>query len=120
MPFFIRVPFLHVKAITLWFIVLWKYTYKPDGTKVGLPEQVAHHETIHFRQYNETWVIGFIVLYFYDWIRAYWEMREGLTFMQAVWAGYYMIRFEQEAYANDGDKDYLNKRKKNAWKEFSL
>ena len=33
---------------------------------------------------------------------------------------YYMIRFEQEAYNNDSDFDYLSKRKKYAWLEYKV
>ena len=33
---------------------------------------------------------------------------------------YLAIRFEQEAYGNDHDLEYLEKRQKNAWKKYPL
>lgn len=117
MPWFVRVPFLHVKAITLWFVVLWKYTYE-DGQRIGLTESIARHETIHFRQYNETFVVGFLVLYLWYWLKAYINIVRAKGFKGAFWDAYYLIPFEQEAYAYQEYTSYLEARKKNAWHDF--
>lgn len=109
MPIFVKVPFLHVKAITLWFIVLWKVTYDTTtGTPIYLTDQVKRHETIHYRQYNETYVVFFLVLYVLDWLLA---MCNGYGF----WGSYYRIRFEQEAYAHQDEPRYAELRESRAW-----
>lgn len=110
MPWFIRVPVLHVAAITLWFVVLYRGS---------LTERTARHETIHFYQYNETWVIGFLLIYFWDWLRSYVGLVKSLGVCGAFWPAYERIRFEQEAFAHDTDPNYLDNRQKNAWRAYA-
>ena len=78
-----------------------------------LSERVKRHETIHFQQYIETLLIGFLLIYLYDYVRS------GFKFGFNREA-YLNIRFEQEAYDNDTDVDYLENRKYFAWLEYKL
>ena len=73
-PFFVensRVPRLlsyiapiNINAITLGFIVF---------SRGKMDEKTKRHETIHFQQFLETLFIGFLILYFYDWVTKYFE-----------------------------------------------
>jgi hypothetical protein len=85
--------------------------------KGELDEQTKRHETIHFVQYNEMWVIGFLWFYLYDFFRA-WAVR-GLK-PSEFWNAYLCIRFEQEAYDHDKDPSYLDLREKRAWKYYDV
>jgi hypothetical protein len=88
-----------IRAITFGFIVF---------NRGEVNEQTKLHETIHFQQFLETLFIGFLILYFYDWIKGY------ITYKNAEIA-YFMIRAEQEAYNNEKNKLYLTKRKRWKW-----
>jgi len=111
-PIFLRVPILHVRAITFWFVVLWKYVYDAHGERHGLEEDLVNHETIHYYQWGETWVLGFLVLYLWDFLKAWRRM--------SFWDAYRRIRFEQEAFEHEKDLEYLNDRNKNAWREYEV
>lgn len=78
-----------------------------------LSERVKRHETIHFEQYLETLFIGFLFIYLYDYIKS--GIKIGFNRK-----AYLNIRFEQEAYANDSNVDYLEKRKRFAWLKYKL
>jgi len=75
----------------------------------GTPnEKTTRHETIHFQQYLETGVIGFYLIYFWDYCRA---RLSGLSGKDS----YLSIRAEAEAYGNDKDVSYLLTRKRWKW-----
>jgi len=90
---------INIGAITLGFIVFGRYE---------IDERTRRHETVHFQQFLETLFIGFLILYFYDWI---W----GCIKYRNTKLAYYMIKAEQEAYNNEGDPSYLAKRKRWKW-----
>ena len=74
------------------------------------------HEIIHFQQYLETGIIGFILLYFLDYFLL---RRKGINPSDS----YRLIRAEQEAHAMawPPDGEYLRKRKRWAWlKDYKL
>ena len=105
MPWFIKVPWLPpgIGAITLWFLVLY------EGK---ISERTKIHETIHYLQYNELLVVGFLALYLFDFLREYWTRRD-------FWKSYFHIRFEQEAYANQEDISYIFHRPKFNWLNYN-
>ena len=90
---------IQIWAITLFFIVF---------CKGSLQEVIKRHETIHFQQMLETGVVGFVVLYLWDYLHGYVKYRDGAT-------AYRMIRAEQEAYDNDHDENYLATRPRFSW-----
>jgi hypothetical protein len=90
---------IQIWAITLFFIVF---------CKGSLQEVIKRHETIHFQQMLETGVVGFVVLYLWDYLHGYIKYRDGAT-------AYRMIRAEQEAYDNDHDENYLATRPRFSW-----
>lgn len=57
--------------------------------------ELINHERIHLRQQLELLIIPFYIWYLIEYYTK----------------GYYNVSFEREAYANDGDLNYLNSRK---------
>jgi hypothetical protein len=76
-------------------------------------ERVIRHESIHIIQYAELFVVGFLFLYAYDFIK-------GCLKHKNIRKAYGNVRFEQEAYAKEGIENYLNTREKFAWRKYSL
>lgn len=97
---------ININAITLGPIVLSRGT---------LSERVKRHETIHFMQYKELLFIGFLLIYVYDYLYSAIIKKKGFSR-----DAYLSIRFEQEAYDNDHDVDYLENRKEFHWKSYPL
>ena len=73
-----------------------------------MSEVTKNHETIHWQQYIETGIIGFIFLYYLFYAINFIRYRDGEL-------AYYMIPFEKEAYDNDNNLDYLETRKRYSW-----
>jgi len=69
-------------------------------------ELMLRHETIHSEQIKEMGVI-----FFYIWYVLEWLIRLFINGFNA----YYMISFEQEAYDNQKNENYLSNRKHYAW-----
>ena len=90
---------INIAAITLFFLVF---------SREKMSEVIKRHETIHFQQFLETGVVGFVALYFWDYLHGYIKYRDGAT-------AYRMIRAEQEAYDNDHDENYLATRPRFLW-----
>ena len=71
------------------------------------------HETIHFLQQKELFFVGQWVLYGLFWLIGRIKYGDGRK-------AYYQNPFEQEAYDNDNDSEYLTNRKKFAWKHYKI
>jgi hypothetical protein len=82
-------PFKNYIAITHWPFVFYK--------KLGV--NTKNHEAIHGEQQKELLIVVFYLIYFIEW----------------VFKEYKNISFEKEAYANEKDTDYLEKRKRFNW-----
>lgn len=94
-----RVIPMDIQAVTIFFLVFCR----------GTPsERIRRHETIHFQQYLETLVIGFFIIYAWDYIQG---RRAGLD----GWDTYLNLRAEREAWENDRVPGYLAVRKRWAW-----
>ena len=70
--------------------------------------RTINHETIHFQQQLETGIIFFYLVYLWDYLVS---KVKGLSGIEA----YYAIRAEKEAHGNEGDFQYLEKRKRWKW-----
>ena len=90
---------INIGAITLGFVVL---------SRDEMSEVTKRHETIHFQQFLETFFIGFLILYFWDYLVGYLKFKDGQK-------AYMNIRAEREAYAHDEKQFYLLNRKRWAW-----
>lgn len=73
-----------------------------------LSDRNIRHEQIHTCQMRELLFIGF-----YLWYVAEWLVR--LLMCMDAKRAYYDISFEREAYGNEADEDYLNKRRRYVW-----
>ena len=78
-----------------------------------MSERTKNHEKIHWEQYKETLVIGFLFLYATYYLLGRIKYRNGQT-------AYFRIPFEQEAYENDSDMSYIKSRKKYEWSKFKI
>jgi hypothetical protein len=110
-----KVAPLNISAITIFFLVF---------SRGEMDETTKRHETIHFQQTLETFVVGLILLYLFDWVRGLvkyrkdWEGQKstrGREYTSAANKAYHRIRAEQEAYTNELDVDYLQTRKRWGW-----
>lgn len=63
-----------------------------------------NHEMIHVAQQKELLFIPFFLWYVIEWVVLLFKYKDREK-------AYFHIRFEKEAYAHQGDLDYLNHRK---------
>ena len=91
---------INISAITLFCFVF---------SKGEISEKTKRHETIHFQQYLETLVIGFLLIYLLDFLIKF------IAYKADGKKAYRMICFEQEAHDNDHDFLYLEARKRFTW-----
>ena len=76
-------------------------------------ERLIRHETIHIKQYAETLVIGFLLIYVWDFLYGFAKYK---NYDDA----YRSIRFEREAYGNELDIRYLESRRFCAWAKYKV
>lgn len=90
---------IEIWAISLGFFVFCK-------GKLSAKDRI--HETIHYRQWIELGIFGFMLLYPTFWL---FNVLKGMSGEEA----YRKIPFEIEAYGNESDLGYLFRRKRYAW-----
>ena len=73
--------------------------------------RTRNHEYIHWEQYKETLVFGFLLLYVLFYIIGLVKYRSGSL-------AYYNIPFEREAYDNDKNLGYIFHRKRWSWIQY--
>ncbi len=96
-----------VKLLSLGFasgITIWPFIFLTPSKKIKVN---INHERIHIHQQQETLLIGFYLLYFFEYLyyRLHYKHNDA----------YRKISFEREAFENEEDLEYLNKRKCFAW-----
>ena len=91
------IPFKGFKAINLFGVLF----VRKDAV---INEITLNHEAIHTAQMKELLYIFFYIIYVVDWLIG---LMAYVSFSEA----YREICFEKEAYANEKDLSYLNKRK---------
>ena len=69
----------------------------------------VNHESIHWQQQLEMLIIFFYLWYLIEW---------GIRFFTNTNNAYFCISFEQEAYDNEKNLNYLSKRKHYAWLKY--
>jgi hypothetical protein len=70
-----------------------------------MDERLLNHERIHTRQMLEMLIVGFYLWYVIEW----------LIRLPMKGNAYRSISFEREAYANEGNLNYLKQRKLYSW-----
>lgn len=84
--------------------------------KDEITQKTINHETTHLYQAFDfkLWYLGFII--FYIWYILEWILK--LPSALFGYRPYYSISFEQEAYINQNNNDYLKNRKSFAWLKY--
>lgn len=94
--FLLNTPFLWVEGMALFPFIL---------TRRKLPShRLINHECIHLRQQLEMGIVLFYLWYLTEYLIRLIEFRKH-------YLAYLHISFEQEAYQNEGNPEYLKKRK---------
>lgn len=96
------IPFKGFYAINLFGTYFIREEYKGKT----IPKSTLNHEAIHTAQMKEMGYIFFYVWYFIEWL-----IRLVINGRHA----YKSLSFEQEAYSNEENYEYLNKRKPYSW-----
>lgn len=99
--------FMRIGGIAIFPFVILREKYSstdPFWSERG--KITVNHESIHFQQALELLVIPFYILYVLEWV---------LKLPKYGAEAYYNISFEREAYSNDTDYSYLEKRKRYNW-----
>jgi len=104
-----RIPKLLSIFIDVYAIALYPFIFVKDGSS----DTTNNHERIHLAQQKELWIIGFYILYVYEWLR---NVISGMNNFDA----YMNISFEREAYGNQKNLTYLQTRDIMSWKKFLL
>ncbi|MEK7113326.1 MAG: hypothetical protein AAB873_00695, partial [Patescibacteria group bacterium] len=95
-----------IRAISLFSVIIFQdFEY---ANKRGW----LSHELIHFRQELELLIIPFLLIYLGEYF--YWRLVKRKSHIES----YLLISFEQEAYANEMNDNYLKERKFCAWTAF--
>ncbi len=98
-------PVKGFRAINLFGIVFARQEHRE------LDHRVLRHESIHSRQMLELFVVGFYAWYLTEWMFRWILYGDRYT-------AYRNIGFEREAYANEGNRHYLEKRKRYAFTRY--
>lgn len=104
-------PLSRYVGITLFNIILLDKSYYEKFPH--LKQRTIRHEYIHYEQYKELYIVGFLYIYLFDFLAGLIKYNNGSV-------AYRRIRLEQEAHANEKDVNYLLKRKKFAWKKYKV
>ncbi len=96
--------FMNVGGITLYPFIFLKSKYK-DSERGKV---ILNHEKIHIEQQQELLIVFFYIIYLIEFIR-------GIIIYEDVNKAYKRISFEREAYAKQGNQNYLKKRERFAW-----
>jgi hypothetical protein len=100
--FIICFPKLRVQGLAIYpFIFLQNKNLCRD-------EKIINHEMIHIRQQLELLILPFYILYILNLAINYFVYRN-------IYSAYRNIVFEQEAYENDSNLNYLKNRKFATW-----
>ena len=78
-----------------------------------MADDILNHETIHIAQQKELLVVFFYLLYGWDYLL-------GIIKYRSKEKAYFRIRFEQEAYENMYEEDYIENRKSYSWRKYRV
>lgn len=92
---------------------IWPFLFIRPGTDLSRSTELLNHESIHARQQLEM-----LWLFFFLWYGAEYLVR--LIQYLDLHRAYKELSHEKEARDNDGDPDYLTRRKPFAWIRYLL
>lgn len=103
-------------------ITLGPYIFVKKGTV--LSGQEVNHESIHWEQYKETFIIGFFFVYVLEFILKFIspsltvaEKHQGRSYWKRV---YRSLSMERESYDNQANPLYIKNRKHFAWLSYII
>lgn len=100
------IPFRGFTALTL-----WPFVFVRRDLLDRYDDKTVRHERIHGRQQKEMLLIGFYLWYGIEYLLRLAKYRNKED-------AYLNVSFEQEAYMNQADGDYLRNRKWYAWTHY--
>jgi hypothetical protein len=89
----------------------WPFIILRPGLLEQTEKTIINHERIHLAQQKECFILGFYLIYAGNYIYNLIKYRKSAV-------AYYYLMFEAEAYAKQGNLDYLNWRKDFAWRHY--
>lgn len=98
-----------VRIITFGFaagITLFPFVLVRPGVKLN--RRLVIHERIHIKQQLELLVIPFYLIYLFEFLIRF-------VYFKNHFKAYRQISFEQEAYENEENPNYLNNRRRWSW-----
>jgi hypothetical protein len=95
---------VNISAITLFPLII---------SREEMDERTLRHETIHIYQQRELLILFFYLLYMWDFCYGLFKYKSSST-------AYRRIRFEQEAYDHESNKEYLEKRPWLNWRNYKV
>lgn len=98
------IPFKGFEAMTI-----WPFIFIREGER--FTERTERHEYIHGEQQKELLIVLFYLLYVVEWLIR-------CIIYGNTSTAYHNISFEREAYDDERDILYLEKRKHYAWVKF--
>lgn len=106
------IPFGQYLGINLFGILFVRKEYEADmKSNIQMRKEVINHEQIHTAQMQELWYIPFYLIYIFWHIKLLLKTRNNTE-------AYRQNPFELEAYANDHNLNYLQTRKKFAFRRY--
>jgi hypothetical protein len=87
-------------------ITLYPFHMYYNGLWDNLSNKLINHEEVHWYQQKEMLIVFFYLWYVIEWL---------IKFIIYGKGAYRRISFEREAYDNEHDQDYMDKRKHYAW-----
>lgn len=103
------IPFKGYLAINLFGVLFVRGTKEDSGDDITA--EVINHESIHTAQMKEMGYIFFYLWYFLEYLCI-------RLFHKKQGDAYADVSFEEEAYNNEQNPDYLKQRKHYAWLKF--
>ena len=106
------IPFGQYLGINLFGILFVRKEYEADmKSNIQMRKEVINHEQIHTAQMQELWYIPFYLIYIFWHIKLLFKTRNNTE-------AYRQNPFELEAYANDHNLNYLQTRKRFAFRRY--
>jgi len=100
-----------IGGITLWPFIILRERYKLTGYQ-SRAAKIINHESIHIKQQEEMLVIPFYLLYGLSYL---WNI---IKYRGNIKLAYRKIPFEQEAFANEDNYNYLTTRRFWTWVKY--
>ena len=106
------IPFGQYLGINLFGILFVRKEYEADmKSNIQMRKEVINHEQIHTAQMQELWYIPFYLIYIFCHTKLLFKSRNNTE-------AYRQNPFELEAYANDHNLNYLQTRKRFAFRRY--